>query len=69
MPELDKAFSILAQVGVTTLSDPGGLSGRHGQIFQRYREGQENQLGPLGLVLNARVLEHQIHRCHRHGTA
>lgn len=30
--------------------------GRRGQIFQRYREGQEDQLGALGLVLNAVVL-------------
>lgn len=30
--------------------------GRRGQICQRYREGQEDQLGALGLVLNAVVL-------------
>lgn len=30
--------------------------GRRGQIYQRYREGQEDQLGALGLVLNAVVL-------------
>jgi TnpA family transposase len=30
--------------------------GRRGQIHQRYREGQEDQLGALGLVLNAVVL-------------
>lgn len=30
--------------------------GRRGQIFQRYREGQEDQLDALGLVLNAIVL-------------
>lgn len=30
--------------------------GRRGQIFQRYREGQEDQLGALGLVVNAVVL-------------
>lgn len=30
--------------------------GRRGQIYQRYREGQEDQLGALGLVLNAIVL-------------
>lgn len=30
--------------------------GRRGQIYQRYREGQEDQLGALGLVLNAAVL-------------
>lgn len=29
--------------------------GRRGQIYQRYREGQEDQLGALGLVLNAVV--------------
>jgi len=30
--------------------------GRRGQIYQAYREGQEDQLGALGLVLNAVVL-------------
>ena len=30
--------------------------GRRGQIYQRYREGQEDQLGAPGLVLNAVVL-------------
>jgi len=30
--------------------------GQRGQLRQRYREGQEDQLGPLGLVLNAIVL-------------
>jgi hypothetical protein len=31
-------------------------NGRRGQIHQAYREGQEDQLGALGLVLNAVVL-------------
>ncbi len=30
--------------------------GKRGQIMQAYREGQEDQLGALGLVLNAAVL-------------
>jgi len=30
--------------------------GKRGQLHQRYREGQEDQLGTLGLVLNAVVL-------------
>lgn len=30
--------------------------GQRGQLRQRYREGQEDQLGALGLVLNAVVL-------------
>lgn len=30
--------------------------GRRGQIMQAYRDGQEDQLGALGLVLNAAVL-------------
>jgi TnpA family transposase len=30
--------------------------GKRGQIYQRYREGQENQLGALGIVLNAVTL-------------
>ena len=34
----------------------GIFHGRRGQIYQRYREGQEDQLGALGLVLNAVVL-------------
>lgn len=32
--------------------------GRRGQIRQSYREGQEDQLGALGLVLNAIILWH-----------
>ncbi|MCX5188926.1 transposase [Streptomyces sp. NBC_00268] len=30
--------------------------GKRGQIMQAYREGQEDQLGALGLVLNATAL-------------
>ncbi len=30
--------------------------GKRGQIYQKYREGQENQLGSLGIVLNAVTL-------------
>jgi hypothetical protein len=30
--------------------------GRRGELRQRYREGQEDQLGALGLVVNAIVL-------------
>lgn len=30
--------------------------GKRGQIMQAYREGQEDQLGALGLVLNIAVL-------------
>jgi TnpA family transposase len=30
--------------------------GKRGQIYQKYREGQENQLGALGIVLNAVTL-------------
>ena len=30
--------------------------GKRGELYQRYREGQEDQLGALGLVLNAIVL-------------
>jgi hypothetical protein len=32
------------------------MHGRRGEIRQRYREGQEDQLGALGLVLNVLVL-------------
>ncbi len=35
---------------------PARSSGQRGQLRQRYREGQEDQLGALGLVLNAIVL-------------
>ncbi len=35
--------------------------GQRGQLRQRYREGQEDQLGALGLVVNAtRALEHPL---------
>ncbi|KUL48527.1 transposase [Streptomyces violaceusniger] len=30
--------------------------GRHGQLYQRYQDGMEDQIGALGLVLNALVL-------------
>lgn len=30
--------------------------GRRGEVRQRYREGQEDQLGALGLIVNALVL-------------
>ncbi len=30
--------------------------GQRGELRQRYREGQEDQLGALGLVLNAVIL-------------
>jgi len=36
--------------------------GQRGQLRQRYREGQEDQLGALGLVLNAIVVEHPLPR-------
>jgi TnpA family transposase len=35
--------------------------GRHGEIRKRYREGQEDQLGALGLVTNALVLWNTIY--------
>ncbi|SUY95383.1 Transposase and inactivated derivatives, TnpA family [Citrobacter freundii] len=36
--------------------------GQRGEIRKRYREGQEDQLGALGLVTNAVVLvEHALH--------
>ena len=36
--------------------------GQHGQLREHYRQGMENQLGALGLVLNATVLvEHDVH--------
>jgi TnpA family transposase len=35
--------------------------GRRGQIYQAYREGQEDQLGALGLVLNAVVLWNTVY--------
>jgi hypothetical protein len=35
--------------------------GRRGAIYEHYREGQEDQLGALGLVLNAIVLWNTIY--------
>jgi len=49
--------------------------GRRGQIHQSYREGQEDQLGALGLVLNAivlwntRYLDHALTELRSQGTA
>ena len=38
--------------------------GKRGELRQRYREGQEDQLGALGLVLNVIVLwKHYLHGC------
>jgi Tn3 transposase DDE domain len=38
--------------------------GKRGELRQRYREGQEDQLGALGLVVNIhRSLEHTLYRC------
>ncbi|MGI5159038.1 Tn3 family transposase [Microbispora sp. CA-102843] len=36
--------------------DPKDLHGRNGQLYQNYQEGMEDQIGALGLVLNAIVL-------------
>jgi hypothetical protein len=39
------------------------FSGKRGELRQRYREGQEDQLGALGLVVNMiRALEYNLHR-------
>ncbi len=35
--------------------------GKHGEIHKRYREGQEDQLGALGLVTNAVILWNTIY--------
>jgi hypothetical protein len=35
--------------------------GKRGELWQRYREGQEDQLGALGLVLNVIVLWNTIY--------
>jgi Tn3 transposase DDE domain len=35
--------------------------GQHGQLRERYREGMEDQLGALGLVLNATALWNTIY--------
>ena len=37
------------------------LHGKHGELRQRYREGQEDQLGSLGLVVNMIVLWNTIY--------
>lgn len=39
--------------------------GQRGEIRKRYREGQEDQLGALGLVTNAAVLWNTIYICRR----
>jgi TnpA family transposase len=36
------------------------FSGKRGELRQRYREGQEDQLGTLGLVVNMIVLWNTI---------
>jgi TnpA family transposase len=36
--------------------------GRQGEIRKRYREGQEDQLGALGLVTNAVILWNTLYR-------
>jgi hypothetical protein len=35
--------------------------GKRGELYQRYREGQEDQLGALGLVVNIIVLWNTIY--------
>ena len=37
------------------------FSGKRGELRQRYREGQEDQLGALGLVVNMIVLWNTIY--------
>jgi TnpA family transposase len=37
------------------------FNGKRGEIYEQYREGQENQLGALGLVLNVIVLWNTIY--------
>jgi hypothetical protein len=38
--------------------------GKRGELRQRYREGQEDQLGALGLVVNVIILwKHDLHEC------
>jgi TnpA family transposase len=37
------------------------LHGRRGELHQRYREGQEDQLGALGLTVNLVVLWNTIY--------
>jgi TnpA family transposase len=44
--------------------------GKRGELRQRYREGQEDQLGSLGLVINMYcVVEHDLHRSGARSTA
>ena len=37
--------------------------GKQGQLYQRYQDGMEDQIGALGLVLNALVLFNTMSRC------
>jgi Tn3 transposase DDE domain len=39
-----------------------GFHGRRGELRQRYREGQEDQLGTLGLIVNVLVLWNTVYR-------
>ena len=45
------------------MAQPGGdvLHGKRGELRQCYREGQEDQLGVLGLVVNIIVLWNTIY--------
>lgn len=44
--------------------------GRRGEVRQRYREGQEEQLGALGLVVNAIILSsYLLHGCRRRSSS
>ena len=40
--------------------------GRAGQLYQRYSDGMEDQIGALGLVLNALSRNHGLYRCRSH---
>jgi len=46
-------------LGMATISL--ALHGKRGELRQRYREGQEDQLGALGLVVNAVILWNTIY--------
>jgi hypothetical protein len=64
------AYWVLSQVASCTQFNRGEgrhsvarvvFSGKRGELRQRYREGQEDQLGALGLVVNMIVLWNTIY--------
>jgi TnpA family transposase len=60
-PHLAPPAAALTDQRRPTQAEPRGLSRHRGELRQRYREGQEDQLGALGLVVNMIVLWNTIY--------